>query len=104
MASAAAALVARARREIQHRFFEADAVRPDRAISFEPSNGFERRIFDRYLRRGIVRQGMGGQYWMDVAAYDVDLRRRHRILRNALLTLILVLVVAMLAGALQLPR
>jgi hypothetical protein len=41
---------------------------------------------------------------MDVAAYDVDLRRRHRILRNVLLTLILVLVVAMLAGALQLPR
>jgi hypothetical protein len=99
MASAAAALVARARREIQHQFFEADAVRPDRGISFEPSNGFERRIFDRYLRRGIVHQGAGGQYWMDVAAYDVDLRRRHRILRN-----VLVLVVAMLAGALQLPR
>jgi hypothetical protein len=104
MASAAAALVARARREIQHRFFEADAVRPDRTINFEPANGFERRIFDRYLRSGIVHQGSGGQYWMDVAAYDVDLRRRHRIVRNMLLAVILILIVAMLAGALQLPR
>src|SRR5206468_9144222 len=99
MASAAAALIARARREIQHRFFEADAVRPDRAISFEPSNGFERRIFGRYLQRGIVHRGSGGQYWMDVVAYDVDLRRRHRIVRNLLLAVILVLIFAMLAGA-----
>ena len=104
MASAAAALIARARREIQHHFFEADAVRRDRTIGFEPSNGFERRIFDRYLRRGIVREAKGGQFWMDVAAYDVDLRRRHRIIRNLLLTIILVLIVAVLAGALQFPR
>src|SRR4051812_20140391 len=103
MASSAAALMARARREIQHHFFEADAVRPDRAISFSPSNGFEQRIFDRYLQRGIVCQ-TSGQYWMDVVAYDVDLRRRHRLVRNLLLMVILVMSVAMLSGTVQFPR
>ena len=104
MASAAAALIARARREIQHQFFEADAVRPDRAIGFVPANGFERRMFDRYQQRGIVREVGGDKYWMDVVAYDVDLRRRHRVVRNLLLAIILVLVVAMMAGAIPIPR
>jgi len=104
MASAAAALIARARREIQHHFFEADAVRPDRAISFAPANGFERRMFDRYQQRGIVREASGGRYWMNVVAYDLDLRCRHRRIRNLLLAIILVLIVAILAGAIQIPR
>src|SRR6476469_4439295 len=36
MATAAAAAVAQAQRRIQHEFFQADAVRPDRAITFDP--------------------------------------------------------------------
>jgi hypothetical protein len=43
MATTAAALIARARREIQHHFFSEDAVRPDRAIGFEPANEFQQR-------------------------------------------------------------
>ena len=42
MATAAAAAVARARREIQHHFFSNDAVRPDRAVDFDPANGLQR--------------------------------------------------------------
>ena len=98
MATAAAALIARARREIQHHFFSADAVRADRALPFEPANGFERRQFERMRGRDIIREEKPGDYWLDVVAYDVDLRARHRRVRMALLAVIAILIVAMLAS------
>lgn len=99
MATAAAALIARARREIRHHFFAADAVRPDRAVSFEPANGFERRQFERMRQRNIVREDKPGAYWLDVVAYDIDLRARHRRIKMALLLVIAALAVALLMGA-----
>ena len=98
MATAAAALIARARREIQHHFFAADAVRPDRALPFEPASGIERRQFERMRGRHIIREEQPGNYWLDVVAYDVDLRARHRRIRTALLVVIAILIVAMLAS------
>ncbi len=91
MASAAAALAARARREIQHQFFAADAVRPDRAIAFAPANHFEERQFTRLRDRDIVREEMSGRYWLDLPAYDTYLRERHARLRGALLTVVVLL-------------
>ena len=101
MATAAAALIARARREIQHHFFAADAVRPDRAIAYEPGTGIESRQFARMRARGIVREEQPGQYWIDVVAYDVDLRERHRRVRILLLALIALLLGLLLLGAFQ---
>jgi|SRR5690242_20482934 hypothetical protein len=101
MATAAAALVARARREIQHHFFSNDAVRPDRAVPFEPENHIERRQFERMVGRGIIREEGPGKYWLDVVAYDVDLRARHRRVKVALLVVIGVLIIVMLIGAFQ---
>ena len=98
MATAAAALAARARREIQHHFFCADAVRPDRALPFEPANGFERRQFERMRAHHIVHEEKPGRYWLDVVAYDVALRARHRRVRILLLAIIAGLLVAMLLG------
>lgn len=94
MASAPAALAARARREIQHQFFAQDAVRPDRAIEFRPSNGFERRRLTHMLKCGSIQLTNGNRYWLDVVAYDVDLRKRHRRVRNALIVVIVILAAA----------
>lgn len=64
MATAAvAAAVARARREIQHHFFSHDAVRPDRAVAFEPSKHIEQRQFERMRSRGIIREAKPGLFW-----------------------------------------
>jgi hypothetical protein len=101
MATAAAALVARARREIQHHFFGHDAVRPDRAVPFDPGNGIERRQFERMVGRGIIHRTDAGTYWLDVVAYDVDLRARHRRVKTALLVVIAVLVIAFIASAIR---
>ena len=107
MASAAAALAARARREIQHHFFAADAVRADRAVTFTPSNGFEQRQFDRMVNRGTIRKVDGDRYWIDVVAYDVELRARHRRVRIALILVIIALALTsafpVVAGHLQGP-
>ena len=104
MATAAAALIARARREIQHHFFAADAVRPDRAVAFDPGSGIERRQFERMRAADIIREDSPGLYWLDVVAYDVALRRRHQFQRNLLLAVIAILLVAMLAGAFEVSQ
>ena len=100
MASAAAAMAARARREIQHQFFAADAVRPDRAIAFSPSNGFEERQFARLRGREVIREDMAGRYWLDLPAYDVLMRERHQRVRIALIVVAVLLAAVMIGTAL----
>ena len=96
MASAAAAMTARARREIQHRFFAADAVRPDRAIPFEPGNHFEQRQFERLRGRDIVREASPGVFWLDMPAYDDLLQERHGRIRTAMLVMLALLLAWMI--------
>lgn len=97
MATAAAALIARARRDIQHHFFSEDAVRADRAVAFTPSNAIEGRQFKRMLERGTIRREGADRYWIDVVAYDVDLQQRHRRVRIVLILLVIVLAGALIA-------
>jgi hypothetical protein len=101
MATAAAALKSRARREIQHHFFAKDAVRADRAVTFTPSNGFERRQFGRMLERGTIQKEGSDRYWIDVVAYDVELRARHRRIQIALVIVIIALAVTVALPAIQ---
>ncbi|MEI6485850.1 MAG: hypothetical protein WCO11_06235 [Sphingomonadales bacterium] len=96
MATAAAAVVARAQREIQHHFFAADAVRPDRAVAFAPHSPPQRRMFERWRARGIIRQCDDGRYWLDIVAYDEDLQRRHRRTRLVILVLAVVMAIELL--------
>ena len=81
MATAAAAVVAKARRDIQHHFFAADAVRPDRAVPFAPSAGIESRQFEAMRARGIILSEGDDRYWLDVVAYDAELQQRYRRVR-----------------------
>ena len=91
MASAAAA-IARARRDIQHEFFSQDAVRAERAIAFDPSRHVQRVVFERWRRAGVIHEARPGYYWLDVIAYDVDLRQRHFRMKIALLVVVLFLL------------
>src|SRR5690348_16732053 len=100
MATAAAAIIARARREMQHELFRQDAVRADRAIAFDPSHHAQRRVFERWRRAGVIQEARPGHYWLDVIAYDVDLRQRHRRLRIALLAIVALLLIGGAAGLL----
>ena len=100
MATAAAAAVAHARREIQHHFFSYDAVRPDRAVAFESDRMIEQRQFQRMRSRGIIREAKPGLYWLDVVAYDIDMRRRFTRVRLVLLVMVLALALGLAASIL----
>jgi hypothetical protein len=104
MATAAAAAVAKARRDIQHEFFSRDAVRPDRAIPFDPSRHIQRRIFERWQRAGVIREDKPGRFWLDVVAYDVEMRTRYGRLKIVLIVLLLLLGLALLTVALTRER
>lgn len=104
MATGAAAVIAKARRDIQHEFFSHDAVRADRAIDFDPSRHVQRRVFERWQRAGIIRRESNGRYWLDVVAYDADLRGRHNRLRIALLVVLSLLALGIAAGLVTLGR
>jgi len=95
MATAVAAAVAKARRDIQHHFFSHDAVRPDRAVAFEANRRIEERQFERMRSRGIIREARPGLYWLDVVAYDIDLRQRFTRVRWLLLVMVVGLAVAL---------
>jgi len=95
MATAAAAAIAKARRDIQHHFFSHDAVRPDRAVAFEADRMIEQRQFERMRSRGIIREAKPGLYWLDVVAYDIDLRQRFTRVRLVLLVMVVALAIGL---------
>ena len=93
-----AAMIAKARRDIQHYFFSEDAVRPDRAVRFEPQNRVQKRQFEAMLSRGIIQEAKPDHYWIDMPKYDVDLRRRFGRVRTALLVIIALLFAGVILG------
>ena len=100
----AAAIIAKARRDIQHEFFSQDAVRADRAIAFDPSRHVQRRVFERWRSAGVIREEGHGRYWLDVTTYDIDLRRRHKRLQIALLVIVGLLFLGLMTGFLAVQR
>lgn len=94
---AAAAVVARARRNVISHFLSCNAVSADQAVSFTPRRSIERRMLDRYVRAGVIVPVAKGGYYVDVPTYDAQNGdRRQRIgLAMAALALIGGAVVAL---------
>ena len=76
MATAAAAIAARARREIEQLFFGKDAFSPERAIEFEPSMPIQRRYLEQLIADGVVHEVSPGRYWFDLPAHNERQRQR----------------------------
>jgi hypothetical protein len=76
MATAAAALVAKARREVDKLFFDKEAFSPDRAIEFEPRMPVQRRYLDQLIAEGTVNESEPGRYWLDLNVYRERRRRQ----------------------------
>lgn len=68
-------------------------MRADRAIAFDPSRHAQRVVFERWRRAGVIHEARPGHYWLDVIAYDVDLRQRHSRVKVALLAIIVLLLI-----------
>jgi len=83
MATAAAAAVARARREVTSNLMQANAVSAGTALRYVPERRLQRRVLERFVSRGVVVETTPDTYYLDLPAYDDwrrSLRRRAAIL------------------------
>ena len=83
MATAAAAAVARARREVTSHLMQANAVSAGTAVRYVPERRLQRRVLERFVSRGVVVETTPDTYYLDLPAYDDwrrSLRRRAAIL------------------------
>jgi CTP-dependent riboflavin kinase len=89
----AAAIVARARRDVISHFMERNAVSSDAAVRWVPERHIQRRMLARLIRRGVLVETGEDTYFLDVPAYD----RWRRSLR--LRTVVLLAGVAVVGAA-----
>lgn len=85
-----AAMVIRARRKVAAHFLAQHAVSPDEAVTFVPDRTIVRRQFERMRHKGVVRDGPGGTYWLDVAALRADDEGRRRVLIPVAIVVLLI--------------
>jgi|SRR5690349_5177988 hypothetical protein len=79
MATAAAAIVAKARREVVSHFMQNNAVSAADAVRWVPERRIQRRMLDRLVRRGVIVRTAADTYYLDLPVYDewkTSLRRR----------------------------
>jgi len=90
MATAAAAVVARARREVISHFMQRNAVNESAAVHWVPERRIERRVLARLVRRGVLVETAPETYYLDPPRYD---DWRHQVRKRAALALVTVVVI-----------
>ena len=70
MATAAAAVVAKARRDVVSHLMERNAVSTATAVRWVPERSLQQRILARFVRRGVIVQTAADTYYLDIPAYD----------------------------------
>jgi hypothetical protein len=76
MATAAGAMIAEARREVENLFFDHDAFSPDRAVPFEPRTPLQRRFLEEMIAEGTVHEAAAGRYWLDLPLFKERRRKQ----------------------------
>ena len=97
MATAAAAMVARAHREVEKLFFDNNAFSPERAVGFDPRVPIQQRYLERLIGEGVVHEVEPGRYWLDVPAYR-EMRRQRLAWGLRILAVAAAVVVVILAA------
>lgn len=97
MATAAAAVVARARRDVISHFMQRNAVNPGAAVEWVPERRIERRMLERFLRAGVIVETAPDSYYLDPPAYD---DWRHSVRKRAGMAVVAVAVVGAVAALL----
>ena len=99
MATTAAAVMAKARREVVSHFMAANAVSAESAVTYEPGRHIRQQQFERMCDAGVLRATGDGRYWIDAPRYDEWSRSRRRRVGLAVGAVALIgAVIAMVAG------
>ncbi len=81
MATAAAAIMAKAQQDMIGHFMTSNAVSPESAVAYEPSRRIERRMFERMQRDGVIVDAGNDRWFIDIPRYHERLKtRRKRVL------------------------
>ena len=82
MATTAAAVMAKARRDVVSHFMAANAVSAESAVAYQPGRRSRQRQFERQFERmcdaGVIRGAGEGRYWIDAPRYDEWSRSRRK--------------------------
>jgi hypothetical protein len=78
MATAAAAVVAKARRDVISHFMSRDAVSSAQAVPYQPDRRIRRKMFERFQDAGVLKPGAKGGWYLDVPVWDSYSRKRRR--------------------------
>ena len=70
MATAAAAVAARARRDVISHFMQANAVSQDSASTWIADRPLQQRMLERFIDRGVIVETGKDTYYLDVPEYD----------------------------------
>lgn len=70
MATAAVALIAKARRDVVSHFMQQNAVSSAQAIRWVPGRHLQRRVLARFVRLGVIVETSEDVFFLDVPAYD----------------------------------
>lgn len=84
MATAAAAVVAKARRDVISHFMQVNGVAAEKALRWVPDRHVQRRALARFVRQGVIVETADDTYYLDVPAYDRWRRSARRRLALAL--------------------
>ncbi len=95
MATTAAAVMAKARRDVVSHFMAANAVSAESAVTYDPGRRIRQRQFERLCDAGVLRAVGDGRYWIDAPRYDQWSRSRRR---RVILTIAALLVIAAVLG------
>jgi hypothetical protein len=96
-AHVAAAMSAKARREVRTHFDKNDAFDPAHAVAYDPPTQFHRRQVGSLVGRGILRDTGDGRYWLDRDAERLEAERQ-RAAAILLLKIVLVAIALSVAG------
>jgi len=86
MATAAAAMMAKAQREVQQYLEEKTAFDVESAVAYPAPDPAHRAQLNALVRRGIVRDTGEGRYWVDRNAITVEKRFQTAVLKVVLAT------------------
>jgi hypothetical protein len=89
MATAAGAIVARARREVISHFMQSNSVSPATAAAWIPDRLIQRRALARFVDRGVIVETAPDKYYLDLPEYD---RWRRSMRRRAAIALLAVTI------------
>jgi hypothetical protein len=96
---AAAAIILRRERDIVNAYRGAGATNPERAVQPEDIGVDRRLVFDRLVRRAVLREAGDGRYYLDEPSWEAIAYVRRRLAIVIIMIVVAVLITLVMSGA-----